>query len=448
MKKICVVGLGYIGLPTAVMFANHGYQVLGVDVSERTINHLSNGRVHIEETGLQEYLNLALNLGTFSVSTKPEEADMFIVAVPSPITPEKNADMRYIEAASVSIVPYLKKGNLVVLESTVPPRTVLDVMMPILQQANLELGTDLFVSHSPERVIPGKVFQELVNNSRIIGGINQQSAELTKEFYLSFVKGDFHLTDVTTAEMVKVIENTFRDVNIAFANEIAKMSENLGVDAWEVISLANHHPRVNIHYPGPGVGGHCIAVDPWFLVEKQRDVAKIIHLSRLINDSMPSFVVEKILRILKSNHIRNPRVVLLGLTFKANIDDVRESPSMIIVEKLSHESIDLVTFDPHVKENVIASQTQVLSEAITDSDLLVILTDHQYFKQMSPRKLKQLMKNPLVLDTKSVVNREEWEKEGFIVTKLGDGKGNSKLDTGLIPSILYDSEMSILRNIE
>lgn len=424
MKKICVVGLGYIGLPTAVMFANHGYQVLGVDVSERAINLLSKGQVHIEEPGLQEYLTTALVEGTFTVSTTPEEADMFIVAVPSPITAEKTADMKYIEAATASIVPYLKKGDLVVLESTVPPRTVMDVMMPILAKANLEFGSELFVSHSPERVIPGKVFEELVNNSRIIGGINEESAERTKEFYLSFVKGQFHMTDVTTAEMVKVIENTFRDVNIAFANEIAKMSENLGVNAWEAISLANHHPRVNIHYPGPGVGGHCIAVDPWFLVEKQSELAKIIHLSRLTNDGMPNFTVDKTLEILKSHQIDNPRVSVFGLTFKSNIDDVRESPSMEIVEKLSHKSLDLVSFDPHVKENMVPSQTQSYTEAISQADLLVILTDHTYFKEINPREIVELMKRPIVLDTKNVINRQEWEAAGFTVYKLGDGKGN------------------------
>jgi UDP-N-acetyl-D-mannosaminuronic acid dehydrogenase len=424
LKKICVVGLGYIGLPTAVMFANHGYQVLGVDVSERAINLLSKGQVHIEEPGLQDYLTKSLVGGTFTVSTTPEEADMFIVAVPSPITAEKTADMKYIEAATASIVPYLKKGDLVVLESTVPPRTVMDVMMPILAEANLEFGTELFVSHSPERVIPGKVFEELVNNSRIIGGINEESAVRTREFYLSFVKGEFHMTDVTTAEMVKVIENTFRDVNIAFANEIAKMSENLGVNAWEAISLANHHPRVNIHYPGPGVGGHCIAVDPWFLVEKQTELAKIIHLSRLTNDGMPSFTVNKTLEILKSNRIRNPRVAVLGLTFKSNIDDVRESPSMEIVEKLSHEDLNLVSFDPHVLENKVPSQTQSFEDAITHADTLVILTDHDYFKKMNPHTLAELMTTRIVLDTKNCINREEWEAAGFTVYKLGDGKGN------------------------
>jgi len=424
MKKICVVGLGYIGLPTAVMFANHGYQVVGVDVSERTLNLLSKGQVHIEEPGLQEYLTNALNKGTFTVSATPEEADMFIIAVPSPITSEKTADMNYIESATASIVPYLKKGDLVVLESTVPPRTVMDVMMPILKEANLEFGTELFISHSPERVIPGKVFEELVNNSRIIGGINNESADITKEFYLSFVKGNFHMTDVTTAEMVKVIENTYRDVNIAFANEIAKMSENLGVNAWEAISLANHHPRVNIHYPGPGVGGHCIAVDPWFLVEKQNELAKIIYLSRLTNDGMPSFTVNKTLEILKSNGIENPKVTVLGLTFKSNIDDVRESPSIEIVEQLSKQPFDLVSFDPHVKENKVASQIQSFENAITHSDILVILTDHNYFKQINPLKIVELMNTPIILDTKNVINRQEWEEVGFKVYKLGDGKGN------------------------
>ncbi len=424
MEKICVVGLGYIGLPTAVMFANHGYEVHGVDVNQKAVDMLSDGQIHIEEPFLQDYLNKALEKGTFSVSTKPAEADMFIIAVPSPIAEDKTANMDYIRAATESIVPFLKKGDLVVLESTVPPRTVLDVMMPILVKSNLEIGTELFVSHSPERVIPGKVFEELVKNDRIIGGINEESSKRTQVYYESFVKGEFILTDATTAEMVKVMENTYRDVNIAFANEIAKISDNVGVDAWEAIRLANHHPRVNIHLPGPGVGGHCIAVDPWFLVEKEQDLSKIIHLSRTTNDGMPQYTADKIDDILKD--VADAKVAVFGLAFKGNIDDIRESPSMEVLEHLKAKDLRISSFDPHVKENKAPFQTQSYDEAVDGADLIVILTDHKAFKDYEPSKIGGTMRHKAIFDTKNAISRETYEQAGFTVYRLGDGKGNPK----------------------
>lgn len=422
MEKICVVGLGYIGLPTAVMFANHGYDVHGVDVNQKAVDMLSDGQIHIEEPFLQDYLNKALEKGTFSVSTKPAEADMFIIAVPSPIAEDKTANMDYIRAATESIVPFLKKGDLVVLESTVPPRTVLDVMMPILVKSNLEIGTELFVSHSPERVIPGKVFEELVKNDRIIGGINEESSKRTQVYYESFVKGEFILTDATTAEMVKVMENTYRDVNIAFANEIAKISDNVGVDAWEAIRLANHHPRVNIHLPGPGVGGHCIAVDPWFLVEKEQELSKIIHLSRTTNDGMPQYTADKIDDILKD--VADAKVAVFGLAFKGNIDDIRESPSMEVLEHLKAKNLRISSFDPHVKENKAPFQTQSYDEAVEGADLIVILTDHKAFKEYDPKTLGGTMRHKAIFDTKNAISRETYEQAGFTVYRLGDGKGN------------------------
>ncbi|MGI2327697.1 nucleotide sugar dehydrogenase [Planococcus sp. YIM B11945] len=424
MKKVCVVGLGYIGLPTAVMFANHEYMVHGVDVDAKTIKLLSSGQIHIEEPFLQEYLNSALEKGTFTVSNKPETADMFIIAVPSPIAEDKTANMDYIKAATKSIVPFVKKGDLVVLESTVPPRTVLDVMMPILEETDLELGTELLISHSPERVIPGKVFEELVKNNRIIGGLTEESAERTVSFYESFVKGEFYLTDVTTAEMVKVMENTYRDVNIAFANEIAKISESLGVDAWEAISLANQHPRVNIHTPGPGVGGHCIAVDPWFLVEKETELSRIIQMSRFTNDSMPSFTADKIEEMV--HDIPNAKIAVFGLAFKGNIDDIRESPSMDVLAGLRAKSLTYSAFDPHVKENKVPFQTQSMEEALKDADVVVVLTDHNMFKKLDPKLVGRAMRHRIVFDTKNAIDRVGYEAAGFQVFRLGDGKRNPK----------------------
>jgi len=421
-KRLCVVGLGYIGLPTAVMFANHGLYVHGVDVNEKAVELIKNKQLHIEENGLQERLESALDNGHFTVGTTAEEADIFIIAVPSPINEDKTANLNYVREATKSIVPYVRKGNLVILESTVPPRTVEDVMLPVLKETGLELGSELFVSHSPERVIPGKVFEELVNNDRIVGGINEESSRLTVELYKTFVKGNIHVTDATTAEMVKVIENTYRDVNIAFANELAKISEKIGVNAWEAIKLANYHPRVNIHLPGPGVGGHCIAVDPWFLTELQPELAKIISLSRHTNDSMPEYTALKTKSLLDEKGIQHGRVAVLGLAFKGNIDDMRESPSTDVLHHLEKLGVDYTAFDPHIKENKIERQTQSLDEAVAHADVILILTDHNEFKELLPSAVENHMRTKVIFDTKNCIQRDQWKAAGFDVVLLGDSK--------------------------
>ena len=422
MERVCVVGLGYIGLPTAVMFANHGFSVHGVDINEKAVNMINEKKLHIEEPGLQERLDQAVDSGQFQASTTPVEADVFIIAVPSPINPDKTANMEYIREATKSILPFVRKGNLIVLESTVPPRTVEDVMLPILKETNLKIGTELYVSHSPERVIPGRVFTELVNNDRIVGGINEESSELTKRLYETFVKGTIHLTDATTAELVKVIENTYRDVNIAFANELAKISDKIGVNVWEAISLANHHPRVNIHTPGPGVGGHCIAVDPWFLVGLEPELANIVHLSRQTNDSMPEFTANKAKEILENAGIQYPRVAVLGLAFKGNIDDMRESPSLEVIHHLEELELDYAAYDPHIKETKLTKQTLSLEEAVDKADLILILTDHTAFKELQPQVVADQMRTKMILDTKNCIDRKLWIKHGFDAFALGDSK--------------------------
>lgn len=421
-KSLCVVGLGYIGLPTAVMFANSGHKVHGVDVNEHAINLINNKQLHIEENGLQERLEAAVDAGLLTAATTPAQADVFIIAVPSPINPDKTANLEYVRQATASIVPYLEKGNLVILESTVPPRTVEDVMMPELVKANLEIGTELFVSHSPERVIPGRVFEELVSNDRIIGGINPESAKMTVELYQSFVQGTMHETDATTAELVKVMENTYRDVNIAFANELAKIANTLGVNIWEAIRLANFHPRVNIHQPGPGVGGHCIAVDPWFLVELDPQNAQMIHLARKTNDGMPSYTANLTRDILKAKGIDKPKVAVLGLAFKGNIDDMRESPSVEVVEHIEALGLDYVAYDPHIKQNNLDKQTQELEEALQDADAILVLTDHKAFHEYQPEQLSTFMRSKVLIDTKNALSREKWEKAGYSVYVLGDAK--------------------------
>ncbi|MCM3390328.1 nucleotide sugar dehydrogenase [Ureibacillus chungkukjangi] len=419
-KSICVVGLGYIGLPTAVMFANHGVKVHGVDVNPAAVKSIQEKTLHIEENGLQERLNKAVDEGFLTASTTPQEADIFIVAVPSPINADKTANLEYVRQATASIVPYIKKGDLVILESTVPPKTVERIMIPELIKTGLEIGTDIYVSHSPERVIPGRIFEELVNNDRIVGGINKKSSELTKELYETFVKGQIHLTDATTAELVKVMENTYRDVNIAFANELAKMADMLDVNIWEAIKFANYHPRVNVHFPGPGVGGHCIAVDPWFLVELGGESAQIINMSRNTNDSMPAFTAQKTQAILNRNKVAGGKVAVLGLAFKGNVDDMRESPSTEVIEELQHLGLEVISYDPHIKENKHETQTQSLEEATKDADILLFLTDHNEFKAYNP--LQITAKHKIVFDTKNCLSRDAWQEAGFQYHLLGDAK--------------------------
>ncbi|WP_438315141.1 nucleotide sugar dehydrogenase [Sporosarcina sp. FA9] len=421
-KKICVIGLGYIGLPTAVMFANNGVHVHGVDINEKAIHMIRNKKLHIEENGLQERLDKAIDEGYFTVSSEPVEADIYIVAVPSPINSDKTANVEHIRSATASIVPFLKKGALVVLESTVPPKTVENVMIPELIKSDLIIGEELFVSHSPERVIPGHIFEELTKNDRIIGGINEVSAQMTKELYEVFVTGTIHLTDATTAELVKVMENTYRDVNIAFANELAKIGDTLDVNIWDAIRFANFHPRVNIHTPGPGVGGHCIAVDPWFVVELAPELSDIIKLARNTNDQMPAYVAEQTKKMLKRYTEDGLKVAVLGLSFKGDVDDMRGSPSLTVIDELQKLGLEVASYDPHIKDIRHDTQKLTLNEAIIDANIVVILADHTQFKNLTPEMVIPMMSDRLVFDTKNILDSNEWTKAGFKHHLLGDSR--------------------------
>jgi UDP-N-acetyl-D-mannosaminuronic acid dehydrogenase len=414
--KLCVMGLGYIGLPTAVMFAKHGVQVHGVDVNPKVIETLINKSLHIEEPGLKESIMEVMDEGKLTVSTEPQEADAFIIAVPTPIKPDKTANVDYVRSATEMILPYLQKGNLVILESTVPPKTVDKIMLPILRKTGLILGEELFVSYSPERVLPGKVFEELVNNDRIVGGINEKSSKMTADLYLRFVKGTIHLTDTITAEMVKLMENTYRDVNIALANEFARIAEKIGFNVWEAINLANCHPRVNIHKPGPGVGGHCIAVDPWFIVEQAPVESKLISLSRNINDSTPFHVVDMIEKIVSD--IKNPTITILGLTYKGNIDDMRDTPCKPIVNELVKRHYTIKIYDPYIREE-FDNKVNTLDEAIEQTDCIVLLTDHNAFLEIQPEEIKEKVRNKIVYDTRNVLDKELWMKSGFEFITIG-----------------------------
>ena len=417
MKKICVLGLGYIGLPTASVLATHGFDVLGVDINSEVVKIINKRGIHIEEAGLHTLVQAAIKSGKLKVSTNPEPADIFIIAVPTPFTKEKKADLSYVKSAAKNIAPLISKGNLIILESTSPPGTCKDVLEPIFRSFNLKVGKDYYLAHCPERVLPGYTLKELIQNDRIIGGIDKESAEKAAQFYKIFIEGDIYLTDSTTAEMVKLMENTYRDVNIALANEVAKICEKLGINAWEVIRLANLHPRVNLHTPGPGVGGHCIAVDPWFIIEKCPVDAEIITLCRKINDSMPEYTVEHIRKIVEG--IDNPKIAILGVTYKGNIDDTRESPALKIIEGLEKAGIKYSIYDPHVRE--FKYELSSLKKTFKEANCAVILANHDEFRFLHPAEIGKLMKNKVLFDTRFCVDHNLWRQSGFKVYCLGIG---------------------------
>lgn len=420
VETICVIGLGYIGLPTASMFATHGYSVIGVDVNENIIDKINNGSSHIEEPGLNTLVRAAVLSKNLSASNTPLEADVFIICVPTPLnTVTCTSDLDYVRNAAESITPYLKSGSLVILESTSPPGTVEDVVVPILEGSGLKAGSDLFVAHCPERVLPGRILEELVENDRIIGGINKESAKRAEELYKSFVSGKIYLTDSTTAEMCKLMENTYRDVNIALANELAMISEGLGINVWEAIELANKHPRVNLHSPGPGVGGHCIPIDPWFIAEAAPDDAELIKLSRHINDGM----VEYILHMVEGMIGNIGAVSVFGVAYKGNVDDARESPALRLTELLFTAGYDVRVHDPHVQR--FKYELQDIDASTADSDCIILMSDHDEFKEVTADAIEGIaneMRQKNLIDTRNCLNHELWKSAGFNVKILGNAK--------------------------
>lgn len=336
IRNVTVIGLGYIGLPTAAVLAAAGFKVTGVDVQNDVVDAVNTGRSHLSESGLTELVNITVKSGALRASGRAEPADAYIIAVPTPITGDKKADMRYVESAIHSISTVLKAGDLVVLESTVPPRTCTDFVAPLLQSlTGLMVGTDFDLAYCPERVIPGNILNEIVRNDRIIGGVTATATARTVALYSAFVEGELLQTDATTAEMCKLMENTYRDVNVALANEFSVLAESVGVNIEDAIAFANHHPRVNIHQPGIGVGGHCIPVDPWFLIDGRSESAKLMRQAREINDSRPRAIAEKILK--EATNAPGLPVVLLGQTYKADVGDMRESPALKIAEVIGED---------------------------------------------------------------------------------------------------------------
>ena len=432
-KKVCMIGLGYIGLPTAGTLARHGMRVVGVDNNPAIISTLLNGGIHIHEPGLGALIQSALQSGSLTVSATPEEADAFIIAVPTPFYKDQHgsyqgqayklADMRAVTSASESLVPYLRRGNLVVLESTSPPRTTIDLVKPILERSGLQAGTDFHLAYSPERVLPGQILCELTENARVIGGIDQASAEAGRDLYATFVQGEIVLTDATTAEMVKLMENTYRDINIAIANEFSRLAERFGTNIWEAIACANRHPRVNILRPGPGVGGHCIGVDPWFLVEAAPDLAHLIYSARLVNDAQPGFVVELVRHALQGE-LAGKRIAALGLAYKPDVDDLRESPAIEAAQLLAKAGAYVSAYEPFNRGQVIAGVQLMptLEQALAEADLVLLLVNHTQFRLINPDLIAQHTPARRVVDAVGSMETAAWEAAGFQFFRLGDGK--------------------------
>ena len=431
-QKICFIGLGYIGLPTASTFAIHGLKVLGVDINPHIINTLNKGEIHIHEPGLRDVVTQAIHSGNFSFSTQVEEADAFIIAVPTPFKDNelgeyngekyKLADMRAVTSATEAILPHLRQGNLVILESTSPPLTTLNLVKPILERSGLKAGVDFYLCYSPERVLPGQILRELIENARVVGGVTPESAKAGHDLYATFVKGEIIETDSTTAEMVKIMENTTRDVNIAIANEFSRLAEKFGVDVWEAISLANRHPRINILNPGPGVGGHCISVDPWFFVEAAPELTPLIYHARMVNDGQPHFVVEKVKQAL--GEIKNKKIAALGLAYKPDVDDLRESPATEVVHLLQNAGAQVKAWEPFKPDADMKGIDMApdLEAALKDADAIVLLVNHTEFKNFKPEDIAIKTSARVIIDCVHAWDVDEWTNAGFKLFQLGVNK--------------------------
>jgi UDP-N-acetyl-D-mannosaminuronic acid dehydrogenase len=415
-KRVAVIGLGYVGLPTACILATNGIRVLGVDRNPAVIARLLAGEPIPAEPEVNALAKGAVASGNLELSTSLEAADIYIIAVPTPVGADHRADLGYVQAALADVRTFLASGNLVILESTVPPRTVRDVVIPEIERSGLRVGIEVMVAHCPERVRPGATLMELINNERIIGGIDEKSAAQAAELYSVFVQGRIHLTDATTAEMVKVIENTFRDVNIALANDFAKLAEVVGIDVWEAIQLANNHPRVHVLSPGPGVGGHCIPVDPWFLVQIDEGASRVIRVAREVNDEMPRYVVEKLLR---EADLDGGHVAVLGLAYRADLGDTRESPSLAIIDRLEEAQVDVRAHDPYIAADGGPTRSGDIADVVTGADAIIIATDHRAYRDLDPTLIAGLVRRRFVLDTRNCLAIDRWARAGFRVVTLG-----------------------------
>lgn len=406
--KVCVVGLGYIGLPTALMLASHGVDVVGTDYSKSVVARLKNGELTFEEEGLDEAFFAALDAGITFTSDYPV-ADMYIIAVPTPYESiSKKIDPNYVVNAVECVLGACPHGAIITIESTVSPGTIDKYVRPVIEGRGLAIGEDVHLAHAPERIIPGRMLYELVHNSRTIGADSTEIAERVKEVYSSFCQGEIVLTNIQTAEMSKVVENTFRDINIAYANELAKICRSGGMDVYEIIRIANHHPRVNILSPGPGVGGHCISVDPWFLVGDYPGLSLLIHQARQVNDSMPDYVLQRVSEIMEKYGMADAsRVGFYGMTYKENVDDTRESPTLQLLDSLERHLCSGVVkvYDPYVKKGMVEGQVHDLREFLDSVDLVVIMVAHDEIVSNV-----DLLKGKVVFDTRNCVDFDGVER--------------------------------------
>jgi UDP-N-acetyl-D-mannosaminuronic acid dehydrogenase len=396
---INIIGLGYIGLPTALMFAKAGKKVVGTDININTVNSLRDGKLTFEEQGLDELFNNSRSNG-IEFTTGYQKTNIYIIAVPTPYIKEtKKLDSQYVVSAVNSVMDVCEKETIIVIESTISPGTIDKYIRPVIQQRGFNIGQDIHIVHAPERIMPGNMLDELEKNPRTIGADNNKIGELVKELYASFCKAEIVVTDIRTAEMSKVIENTYRDINIAFANELAKICRTDDMDVYEIIRIANMHPRVNILQPGPGVGGHCISVDPWFLVGDYPDLTNLILTARKINDSMPRHVLGRIRDIMREHHINDiSKVGLYGLAYKENVDDTRESPTLQLLERMDeHLAFGVKVYDPFIKERIVDHQFMHFEDFLHEIEILVILVGHDHIKNNM-----YLIKDKLILDTKNI----------------------------------------------
>lgn len=397
MKKVCVMGLGYIGLPTASFLGTKGYQVHGVDISPNVVDTINRGDVHITEPELDVLVKSAVQSGNLKAALEPAEADIFIIAVPTPLNGSHEPELSAVTKATDAISPYIKPGNIVILESTSPVGTTDRLVADRLRELGHKVGEEIHVAHCPERVLPGRILAELVGNDRIVGGIDDTSTTKAADFYREFVAGEVLETTAATAELAKLSENTFRDVNIALANELSMICDDMDVDVWDLIALANRHPRVSILQPGPGVGGHCIAVDPWFIVAAAPSQARLIRTAREVNIAKPEWVVDKIRA--RAEKFKRPTIACLGLAYKADIDDLRESPALDVVEKLREADLgELLISEPYVKSHPDYDLVD-WQEAVQRADIVVVLVNHRQFKGLKPKDLQERV----LIDTRGML---------------------------------------------
>ena len=422
MANVTVIGLGYVGLPSAALIANAGHYVHGVDLNETLITELQKGICGLEEIEVREVVGKALFTGQLSVSSKPTSSEVFIICVPTPITESKTPELSMVKAAMRSIAPYVKKGNLVILESTSPIHTTENIIGGVLREFGLDPYSDVDVCYCPERVFPGDTVREILENDRVIGGLTPQAAERAGDFYRTFCKGEPSMTTASSAEFSKLMENTYRDVNIALANVFSHIAEDANIDVMDVIKMANKHPRVNVHTPGPGVGGHCIPVDPWFLIDGFPGATELLLNSRNINDSQAAHFLKKAeMAGLKSG----AKVAILGAAYRGDIDDARDTPAELLIKALGHAGYSYKTHDPHVVQmhthcGYPAELTSELALALKGADAAFIITDHTAYKSLTPKDFSG-MNTPLLIDTRRMIDVPAFNQSGFTVISVGVG---------------------------